>query len=61
MKKLGNGWSFLPLERTVHVHCCGHWIVGELMCVQANGTRLEVNIQQTHAQLALNVCQVTGD
>ena len=31
------------------------------MCVQANGTRLEVNIQQTHTQLTLNVCQVTGD
>ena len=31
------------------------------MCVQANGTRLEVNIQQTHTQLALHVCQITSD
>ena len=31
------------------------------MCVQANGTRLEVNIQQTHTQFALHICQVAGD
>ena len=49
------------LEVAVHRIVVDTWIVLELMRVQANSSCLEVNIQQTHAQLALLVCQLTRD